>query len=52
MTLSNKYFGKITITETLIEFDQYKFGEDEVLDAEKSAKELAEALNREFIINY
>ena len=52
MTLSNKYFAKITITEDLIEFDQYKFGEDQILDAEKSAQQLADALGREFTINY
>jgi hypothetical protein len=52
MTLSNKYFERITITETLIEFDNYKFGEDQIMDAEKSAQELAEALGREYVINY
>ena len=52
MTLSNKYFAKITITKNLIEFDQYRFGEDQIMDAEKSAQQLADALGREFIINY
>ena len=52
MTLSNKYFAKITITKDLIEFDKYRFGEDQIMDAEKSAQELADALGREFIINY